>query len=708
MKSLQTVLFGLAALLVLAALGAGNAARAQDSGEATALEEIVVTSRKRSENLQEIPDSVTVFTEATIERAGISTITDFAELTPNLSAYGNFRPNLTNITIRGMVSSQLGEPPLAFVVDGITVPNIEFVNQGLVDIEQIEVIRGPQGALYGKNAIGGAVNITTKAPTEDTEFVVRGALGEGSDRRLSASVAGTLGDAAVFRLAGFYRDFDGLIDDSFTGQGSDFVEETGFQGMLGFQLSDRTYIDFRARYSDGDYGLGYFENVNFGALDDESVTPAHNVLPIDENSLLNVSAKLEHEADIGSFIAVLGYNKSEDDNFLDADFTAFPPDPANFFFPSAQASVIEDSAVTFETRLTSPAEGTFRWLIGAYYQDRSRDNDFDFVDDPIGTVVRDRASFANDFVIEIVRDRQDSRAYALFGQTNHDLADNLELTLALRYDEEKREGLDPRDPTSFAERTFDELQPKVSLAWQVNEDFLVYGTVARGFRSGGFNEVAPGVTRVFEAEVSDTAEIGFKSTLADGRLGLNAAYFYTEQDDAQFTRFNPLTFSLEQLTISEVEISGVELEGWWSPAESLQIQFGVGVVDSEITAFDPAAFVNPPVGIVGNSMPRVADWNGSLSVTHTAPLNNGLDLVTRVSGAWLGERSFDIDNLLTDDRSTIVNASIGLEADRWTLSLRGTNLTDELEPQDAQFGAVSPFRFRNQPSQVLGEFSYRF
>ena len=708
MKSLQTIFISLSAVLVLAGLGLSDVAQAQNSSGAEVLEEITVTSRKRSENLQEIPDSVTVFTAAEIERAGISTITDFAELTPNLSAYGNFRPNLTNITIRGMVSSQLGEPPLAFVVDGITVPNIEFINQGLVDIEQIEVIRGPQGALYGKNAIGGAVNITTKAPTEETEFIVRGAIGEGSDRRLSASVAGTLADNVVFRLAGFYRDFDGLIIDSFTGQGSDFVEEAGFQGLLGFQISERTYIDFRARYSDGDYGLGYFENVSFGALDDESVTPAHNVLPIDENSLLNVSAKLEHEADIGSFIAVLGYNKSDDDNFLDADFTAFPPDPPNFFFPSAQASVIEDSAVTFETRLTSPADRDFRWLIGAYYQDRSRDNDFDFVDDPIGNVVRDRASFANELVFEIVRDRQESRAYALFAQTNHDLTDNVELTLALRYDEEKREGLDPRDPTSFAERTFDELQPKVSLAWQANEDFLVYGTVARGFRSGGFNEVAPSVTRVFESEVSDTAEIGFKSTLADGRLGVNAAYFYTEQEDAQFTRFNPLTFSLEQLTISEVEISGVELEGWWSLADSLQVQFGVGIVDSEIKAFDPTAFADPPVGIVGNTMPRVADWNGSLTITHTAPLSNELELVTRLAGAWLGERSFDIDNLLTDDDSTILNASVSLEADRWSLALRGTNLTDELEPQDAQFGAISPFRFRNQPRQVLGEFSYRF
>jgi len=115
---------------------------------------------------------------------------------------------------------------------------------------------------------------------------------------------GLLGGSALFRLSGFFRDFDGFIDDTFNGQESDFVEDAGVQGLLGFELPDRTYVDFRARYSDGDYGVGYYENVDFGTLSDESVTPAHNVLPNDENTVLNFSAKIEHEADIGSFIVV--------------------------------------------------------------------------------------------------------------------------------------------------------------------------------------------------------------------------------------------------------------------------------------------------------------------------------------------------------------------------------------------------------------------
>lgn len=675
-----------------------------------AIEEIIVTSRKRSENLQEIPDSVTVFSGAVIERAGISTISDFAALTPNLSAYGNFRPNLTNITIRGLTSTQLGEPPIAFVVDGITVPNLEFMNQGLIDVQQIEVIRGPQGALYGKNAIGGAINITTKAPSEETEFVVRGALGEGSDVRFNAAVSGSMGENAVFRLAGFYRDFDGLITDTFNGQESDYVEEAGVQGLLGFNISDRTYIDFRARYSNGDYGVGWYENVDVNTLSDEAVTPGHNVPPLDENTLFNFSAKLEHEADAGSLIVVAGYNKSEDENFLDSDYSALAPDFGNFIFPGGQLSLVEDSAFTLETRFTSPSDRNLRWLAGAYYQDRERDNNFDIYDDPIGTVVRDRASFAGEFVAEIVRDRQQSTAFAVFGQTNYDLSDTVELTLGLRYDEEEREGVDPRDPSSFSKRTFDEWQPKVSMAWQANDRFLGYATIARGFRSGGFNEVAPTVTRAFEAEVSDTIELGFKSTVIEGVLTVNAAYFNTAQDDAQFTRFNPVTFSLEQLTIAEVDISGFEVESWWSPTDSIDVQLGLGVIDNEIESFNPAAFAAPPVGIVGNRMPRVADWNANLSVTHMAPLSGDMELVTRVSGNWLGERNFDLENTLVDDDAMYLNLSIGLETDAWMLQIRGTNLLDDLEPEDAfYFFVESPVaRFRNKPRQILGEFTYRF
>lgn len=700
-----------AAVVLVATCGAAES-QAQQVGavqeSAPAIEEVVVTARKRSENLQEIPDSITVLGSAAIERAGINNLWDFAALTPNLSAYGNFRPNLTNLTIRGITSNQLGEPPVAFVVDGVTVPNLEFMNQGLIDIERIEVIRGPQGALYGKNAVGGAINIVTRAPSEETEVVLRGALGEGNDRQLNASVSAAAGGVA-YRLSAFQRNFDGLIEDEFHGGEADYVDEAGVQATLGFDPTERTNVDFRARYSQGNYGVGWYELVaDETAIGGEDGTLAHNVPPEDDNRLFNASLKLAHGADAGDFVFVAGYNESTDDNFLDADFSALPPDYDNFFFPGGQYSLIEDKATTVEMRFSSSSERRTRWLLGAYYQDRERLNDFDIYDDPIGTVLRTRASFADEFVLELVRDRQESQAYALFGQLNHDLTDAAELTLALRYDQDRRKGEDPRTPTSKAEDTFDELQPKASLAWQASDNVLAYATLARGFRSGGFNEVAEGVVRSFAAEVSDTVEFGVKASLADGSLIVNAAYFFTAEDNAQYTRFNPVTFSLEQLAIHEVEISGFEVEGVWRPAEALNVQFSLGLLDSEIKQFNAADFVEPPQGLVGNAMPRVADWNGSLTVTHTTPVGADMDLVLQASGNWLGERFFDQENLFRDKGAAYLNLSVGLEADDWTLRLRGTNLLDKVEPGDAFFAVAGVVRFRDQPRQILGEATYRF
>ena len=682
--------------------------QAQEAG-ASVLEEVVVTARRREEYLQEIPDSVTVFGETAIERAGIRDITDVSALTPNLSSYHVFRPNWTHITIRGIASTTLGEPPVAFLVDGITVHNLEFINQGLIDIQQIEVIRGPQSALYGKNAIGGAVLVTTKSPGDETEFVVRGAYGEGDDKRLGASVSGPLGEKAEYRLSAYYRDFDGLIRDSFNGRESDYVEERVFQGMVGFEIGDLTYIDFRGRYSTGNYGLGWYANVDFDTISDDSISPTHNILPFNENTLSNFSAKLEHEWDVGTLSVIAAYTKSDNDNFLDGDFSALPPEPESFFFPAAQTDQVTDSATMLEARFTSISDGPFRWLVGAYFQDRERDTDFDFVDDSTGDEVRDRASLSDELVFEVVRDRQSSAAFAFFGQTNHDLTDVLELTLALRYNEEDRKGYDPRVPASFAERTFDAWQPKVSLAWQTNDSLLTYLTLGRGFRPGGFNEVHPTVSRTFEAETSDTVELGFKSTVIEGVFTLNGAFFLTQQDNAQYTRFNSETFSLEQLTIAEVDIKGLEVEGWWTPTESIAIQFGLGLVDNEIKDFDPDAFIAPPVGIVGNTMPRVADWNGTLTFTHTKSLSEEIDLVSRLSGSWLGERFFDLENTIVDSSATYLNISFGLEADQWTAQLRGTNLLDDLEPEDVILGITTPLvRLRNQPRQIIGEFTYRF
>ena len=185
--------------------------------DTTGVERISITARGRTETLQNVPDSVTAFSADMIENQRITSFRDVADMTPNLSQLDNFRPGLARITIRGLITPQVGDAPLAFVVDGVTAPDLEFINQDLVDIERIEVMRGAQGALYGKGAVGGAVIVTTKKPTEDIEGSVKGSIGNGNTYKLSGVVSGSLNesDNAFFRVGGYTKNTDGLIDNVF-------------------------------------------------------------------------------------------------------------------------------------------------------------------------------------------------------------------------------------------------------------------------------------------------------------------------------------------------------------------------------------------------------------------------------------------------------------------------------------------------------------
>ena len=700
---------------------------------AQVIEEVVVTARKRSESLQEIPESVTVLNADLIEAARINNIKDFSALVPNLNVSTNFRKGLSFVTIRGLITPQVGEAPIAFVVDGVTVPNLEFINQDLDQIERIEVLRGPQGALYGKNAIGGAINIVTKQPADQLEGYLDASYGEGDDRRIAAAVGGPLGgDKIRFRLSANYRDFDGLITNEFLDEKVDYVDEAyGIGGALTAELDDASSLALNGRYGNTTQGTNYMSFITLDQLEDYSVGPTQNAVGIDEQEIWTVSAKYDRDLSGGGLLTVIaGLNHSRDDQFSDADFTSLPPVEANFFFPSTQINLIEEDSFNLEARLSSPDELRLRWLVGAFYETRDRIVQFDQIFDWPGTT---RVTLAdakpllvdsNDydpadlwvtvFPTDGERTNQDTSAFAFFGQANYDLSDRLELTLALRYDEEERKAIDERIRFTEGSRVkdkFSELQPKVSAAWSAADNIMMSFTWSRGFRSGGFNEYSPFVTRFYQEEVSDIFEAGIKTSWLDGRLTLNAAAFHIRQDDAQFTRFNSITFTLENLNVEEVEINGFEAEVSLRATDALDFRFGFGVIDNEIKK---NSGIDPSTGLdlnqtVGNTMPYVSDYNLNASVDFNQPLANGGWLHARLSGNIVGPRSFDIFNDLTgeSDSHVFVNASLGYSTEDWTISLYANNLTDE-NAQETVFFFNPLIRFPNQPRQVGVRARYNF
>ncbi|MDG2394574.1 MAG: TonB-dependent receptor, partial [Thalassotalea sp.] len=594
-------------------------AYAQESNEAEldeGIETIVVSARGRTESIQSVPDSVTAFSADMIENSRITNFRDVANMTPNLSQLDNFRPGIARITIRGLITPQVGDPPIAFVVDGVTAPDLEFINQDLVDIERIEVMRGAQGALYGRGAVGGAVIVTTKQPIEDLEGSVKGSYGNGNSYNLSGVVSGSLNEAdtAYFRVGGYSKSTDGLIDNEFLNDEADNLEEESVFAQLQFEMFDDTSLNLRGRFTTSTAGFAYYQGVSEESKDNYDIDTSQNVKNNDERDVYELSAKLTQEYDLGTFDFITAYSSSENEHFYDGDYSADPTfidEPDFFRAPFATEGLFDIESLTIETRFTSHSDQAFRWAVSAFYQDRDKDNEINFYDDFFGDIPLSRKDFPTDNIYLTIADKNSSKAWAVAGQVNYDVTDNLELTGALRYDEDERESYDPsfKDDT-YATDTYSQLQPKVTVAYQVNKDFLLYTGYSKGFRSGGFNEPAPGINRTFDQEVSDSYEAGFKSTLLDNRLTINTALFAIDQSDAQITQFNVDTFTLENLAIDDVEIRGVELEVAYAATENLDIRFSAGLIDSEIVAFEERPELE------GQSQIYVSDYNYALAVNH--------------------------------------------------------------------------------------------
>ncbi|TMO06215.1 TonB-dependent receptor [Pseudoalteromonas sp. S327] len=676
------------------------------------IEKISVISRGRVESIQNMPDSVTAFSAETIEKSRITNFRDVANLTPNLSQLDNFRPGLARITIRGLITPQVGDPPLAFVVDGVTAPYLEFINQDLVDIERIEVMRGAQGALYGRGAIGGAVIVTTKKPIEDFEGKIKGSVGNGNTYNLNAVVSGSLNDenTAYFRAGGYIKDTDGLIKNAYTGDYADPLKEQSVFSQLEFELSEDTSINLKGKYTSSEAGFAYYQGVSDDTIEDFSINTSQNIINQDERDVYELSAKLTQHYDLGKFEFVTAYSNSENEHFYDGDYSAdatFIDEDGFFRAPFGTEGLYDIESLTLESRFISQSDQTFRWSVSAFYQQRDRDTAVLFYDDFTDAEILTRADFANDEPYLSIIDNNSSDAWALAGQFNYDINEQLELTGAMRYDHDTRESFDPTNKdATYAKKSFSQLQPKVTLAYQMNDDLLLYTGYSRGFRSGGFNEPADGISRTFDKEISDSYEIGFKTALFNNKVTLNGAAFIIEQNDAQFTQFNIDTFTLENLSIDEVQTKGLELEAAFAATSNLSINLSAGIVDSEIKHFA----LRPE--LAGRPQFWVPEYNYGLSANHNLALNGEWSLFSRAELLIEGPKTFSIDIPdVESSRYTYLNAGVGLKSEQWSVQVYVDNLTDERAIEDIFLladGVTDLVRQPNKPRSYGIELSYQF
>ena len=667
----------------LALLGLASAAHAQGAAAPAAaasapaaetpvqtIETVTVTAQGRAQALQDVPISVKTFSAKEIEKSGITSTQDFINLTPNVAFDQSFTFANSFVTIRGVSQLNNADSPVAVVVDGVPQNNQKQLKMDLFDVQRIEVLKGPQGALFGRNAIGGAITIETRQPTNTVEGFAGLEAGNGGALTASAGVSGPIVDNKIlYRIAGESRRSDGLITNTYLDQKVDKIDhDDSLRGKVLVYATDDLKLDFRLDANNYQGGATWDSVVKSGDANDIEA-PRANILGRTEGHSTDFSFKASYGLDAGTLTAITAYTDLVEKYRGDLDFSNPVDSPGGFLGLGFQAGQGQDLSVKMtsqEIRFTSADEKPFRWIAGTLFLNTRRNLETRAFADTDGS--RDQYDDPTKNLIDR-NEHNDNNAWSVFGQVEQDFSPTTTLAAGLRWDSDERDQHDVIDGTE-QKKTFSAVQPKLTLTQHLAKDVIGYGTYSTGFRSGGFN--APGLGG-FKAERLSNFEAGVKSTLLDKRLLLNASIYYADSRDFQYFFTNAATGAQFIDNIDKVHIKGLDLDFTWLAAGGLQVDGGVGTTDSRIraNASDPAT--------VGNYTPKASPYKVNLGLQYTTQLAAGLSGYGRFDLEERSRRYWQIDNADVQKSMTLMNLRFGLSTAKevWSGYLFVKNLGDK-------------------------------
>jgi len=693
---------------------AAHAALADESSgdkDKDALQEIVVTARQREESLENVPDSVTAFSAATIAAADIQRVSDFVELTPNITFRQTFREGASYITIRGITTGQGGWAPVTYVVDGVPVGSNDGINIGaLVGVERIEVLKGPQSALYGAGAIAGAINIVTKAPTNTFSGEAHVSYGDYGDKRTTLSLSGPIiNNVLLFRVDGYYRDTNGSQEDT-AGQGLNFDSTSDLRGKLILNL-DPVTVDLRAHVVHTREGAVYQELLPPGVagedlFDNFSDSPGINRGIIGAESVTEneESIKVDWNAGFATLTSISAYSQLTQDLFGSATWNQPPAagfcgetggvgEPPDCF----QTSVDDFKVYSQDFRLTSPSNQPLRWLVGTSYLFREAPNNLTV---GAGALNADGAVVPSTNTVVDETDYRHDRIMGVYSQVNYDITSALEATTAVRWDENHYDttaytnlGLGTPVPTPDGERTQHAVdastQPKLQLAYHWETDIMTYASVSKGFRSGFFY-----TGNLTKPEHTWNYEIGLKSAFDDRRITLNAAVFHINYSDQQFSTIVATPPYRVTSNIPYTKINGFELELAARPVASLTLGTGIGNTVGKVDD--------------GSADPYTPKITLNIWAEHSLPVIAGWSLDTRVDYRYQSSQYLGEENEFPIGGKTYVNLHSALTDGRWSVGIYGNNLTNERQANEIDNVGFGFLRYNSDPRTYGGEVSYKF
>lgn len=673
---------------------------AAEEAQANDIEIIQVTSRQRKESIQNVPIAITAFSEQEIEDLGIERAGDFIALTPNMTVVESQNAGTSFITIRGLSQVRNGESPVAVSIDGVLQISPNQFNQDLFDISQIEVLKGPQGALYGRNAIGGAINITTKMPTEETSGYLEADVGNGGLKSLTGAISGALSEDFFYRVTASHKDYDGVIDNVFLNTPVDFQKDSNIRGRFIWNIADNFTADLRLSKGNTEGGsLNFIFQPLFGIDDasDTSIDIEANNLGYNERDISSLALKLDWTLDVGTLSFITATDSLEE--ILGGDqFPYSRADSANSpfgenVFDGTQTQYLDVDANSYELRLTSNDDQDFRWITGVYYLQTDR-----FLSSTTGLDLSEglpfitRTPLGSDSIsptLTFQADDNDNQAYAVFAQFNYNITEDQELTVAGRYDVDKREQTN-QAPLSFDANTgqvrseeFKKFQPKVSYSYTGLDNISLYATYSQGFRSGGFNQNGvgaqatsigvDGVSDLYKAEETTNVEIGIKALYPQQATRFNASLFNTTIDNQHFFLFVGALGAQVLTNIDEVKLQGGEFDFKTSITSNFDIYGAVGVTDSEIEDFALNSSDE------GNVAPYVPNFTLNLGLQYSVEMISGWQTMFTLDAERRGRQFFDTANSTDREAIDLINSRIGFHSDDgvWSINLWAKNLFDE-------------------------------
>lgn len=726
----------------------------QAQTQAPSLEEIVVTARKRDETFQNVPITMQAFTAQQIQSAGIENPRDFVALVPNMTMVEVQNVGNSFITVRGISQARNSEPSVAVIVDGVLETNPYEFNQELTDIQQIEVLKGPQGALYGRNAIGGAIIIHTTDPSDHFEGTSKVGVGNGVSEKAQVAVSGPMDAAGTlkYRASLNFYNTDGFLENTYLHRKADPYRD--YSGRLRFtwKPSDEWSADlriFRDRVETSAYYYIIPRDQEANPFSTFTTPPNANDVTspiqvnnrgIDNRDVTDTALKLDFNPGFGTFTAITDYNQTKEIDTGDAydfrpitssiaynAFFGFVPPALGGTFDESQSQFIDVKTWSQELRFTSNKIGAFSWIAGAYFVHTERFISTDnLVDRGAGVprvyrnpIVDPTNPFATNTNVTFLSDSQNNNAWAVFGDATYEITDQLEADAAIRYDEDSRQNttdtpqpyLDgehiPASTGQVRKHTFSESQPKGTLRYKPTDNLTIYGGWSRGFRSGGFNQTGVGaiaqasghlgVHDLFNAEVADTWELGAKSQFLDRRLNANLSLFHTRSRNGYFFYFDATT-STQNLGNLDATYKGVELELTARATDRLDVYANFGYTDGRIDHMEDPT-------VVGKKPPLLTKNTVGAGFQYRQPLVDGLNGTLRLDYQEIGRTWWDPYNVTSRDPVNLVDLRAGLEGERWSVTAWSKNLTDK--KYNAEFSAGG-FLWRALPRRYGVDFTYKF